>query len=48
MEAMPATPPLAWSARLARHMGLLYRSMPYVLGWKKPCMTGLRNVPESP
>jgi Protein of unknown function (DUF2652) len=48
MEAMPATPALPWSARLARHMGLVYRSMPYVLGWKKPCITGFRNVPESP
>lgn len=42
-EAVPPARKLSWLARLARHLRLTCRSLPYVLGWKKAC-TGFRNV----
>ena len=46
--SIAAPPPrkLSLLARLARHVRLTCRSLPYVLGWKKAC-TGFRNVPQT-
>jgi hypothetical protein len=44
--AVPPARKLPLSSRLARHLHLIYRSLPYVLRWKKAC-TDFRNVPQA-
>ena len=45
-EALPAPKPLAMPARLLRHVKLIFRSVPYIVGLKKPCVA-FRNVPDA-
>ena len=42
--APPAPAPLSYRARLARHLKLIWRSLPYIFGMRKACV-GFRNVP---
>jgi hypothetical protein len=44
--ASPAVRALPFHMRLARHAKLIWRSFPYILGRKKPCV-GFRNVPQA-
>ncbi len=45
-EALPPAKPLSMPARLVRHVGLICRSVPYILGFKKPCVE-FKNVPAA-
>src|SRR5438445_117188 len=45
-DALPAAAKLPVHARLARHVRLICRSVPYILGLKKPCVE-FRNVPDA-
>ena len=44
-DVLPVAKPLPMPARLARHVKLICRSVPYILGLKKPCAE-FRNVPD--
>lgn len=44
--AVPAATRRSLLERLARHVRLTYRSLPYILGLRKAC-TGFRNVPQA-
>jgi hypothetical protein len=44
-DALPAATKLPVHARLTRHLKLIARSVPYILGLKKPCVE-FRNVPD--
>lgn len=44
--AVPAVAQRSLLERLARHVRLTYRSLPYILGFRKAC-TGFRNVPQA-
>lgn len=44
-DVLPAAKPLPMPARLVRHVRLIWRSVPYILGVKKPCLE-FRNVPD--
>jgi len=43
-DTAPAAAKLPVYARLVRHMKLIFRSVPYIVGLKKPCIE-FRNVP---
>jgi len=43
-DALPTVAKLPVHARLGRHLKLICRSVPYILGLKKPCVA-FRNVP---
>ncbi|HEY3177920.1 MAG TPA: DUF2652 domain-containing protein [Casimicrobiaceae bacterium] len=45
-DARPAAAKLSAHARLLRHLKLIYRSVPYILGLKRPCVE-FRNVPDA-
>jgi len=45
-DVLPAAKPLSMPARLVRHAKLICRSVPYILGLKKPCVE-FRNVPDA-
>ena len=44
--ALPPPKPLPMPARLVRHVKLICRSVPYILGLKKPCVE-FKNVPDA-
>ncbi|HEY2818401.1 MAG TPA: DUF2652 domain-containing protein [Casimicrobiaceae bacterium] len=44
-DVLPAAKALPMPSRLLRHMQLICRSVPYILGLKKPCAE-FRNVPD--
>jgi class 3 adenylate cyclase len=44
VEALPPPRKLSPLPRLARHLSLALRTLPYELGWRKACV-GFRNVP---
>jgi len=44
--AAPAAAQRTFVARLGRHARLTWRSLPYILGWRKAC-TGFRNVSQA-
>lgn len=45
-DAPEAPPKLSIAARLARHLGLIGRSLPYIIGLKKAC-ADFHNVPDA-
>jgi uncharacterized protein DUF2652 len=47
IEDLPPPRKLSPLARLARHMSLGIRTLPFELGWRKACV-GFRNVPDAP
>jgi hypothetical protein len=46
IDALPAPRPLPTVARLLRHFKLIWRSVPYIVGMKKPCVA-FKNVPDA-
>jgi hypothetical protein len=46
-EALPPARKQPMLARVSRHMKLIFRTVPYMLGIKKAC-AGFRNVPDAP
>jgi hypothetical protein len=46
IDAPPPPRKLSAIRRLARHLSLGLRTLPYELGWRKSC-TGFRNVPDA-
>ena len=45
-DSLPAATKLPVHARLARHVKLICRSVPYIFGFKKACVQ-FRNVPDA-
>ena len=43
---VPASAKLSMAARISRHMKLTARSLPDMLGFRKP-LVGFRNVPDA-
>ena len=46
-DGLTTPKPLPMAARLVRHIKLICRSVPYIVGLKKPCAE-FRNVPDAP
>jgi class 3 adenylate cyclase len=47
VEALPPPRPMPALPRLARHLALAFRTLPYAFGLRKGCI-GFRNVPDAP